>query len=195
MPRATALLLLLAACTSEVPCAKSEETHVTFVEGDGRGTMTCAGANLVLHLPASGVRWTATRNRLDVLLDFFDTATPAEGAAPTLTVAVNLPSDLPAGRYPADQQVQTNHGPIPLVAVGHSRFTVTGTVEYKRTRNYPFVDVREPARGTHTPELSLKLDLTGTAFQTCGGNFTVAPVSLELRNTLEIATCEISLFE
>ncbi len=188
------LPLLLSACSEAVPCAKSEDTTAEVLAGEPTATLTCGGQPRALRLHLPSTRWSATRNRFSVVLDFFESAEPAEGEAPALTVALNIPTDLPAGPHRADQMIETTTDPVPFVAVGNSRFTVTGTVDYKRTANYPFVDLREPPSGTHTPEMELKLELSGSAFQACDGTYDLEPVTLKLRNSLQVEVCEIGLF-
>lgn len=185
--------LFAAACSEIVPCARSEDTTTELLAGEPTATLTCGGsANaLVLHQPS--VRWSATRNFFSVILDYYESADPPEGAVPALTVAVNIPTDLPAGPHRADQSFETSTSSVPLVAVGNSRYTVTGTVDYKRSANYPFVDVREPPPATYTPTMELRLELSGSAFQLCDGAYVLEPVTLQLTNTLQVESCELGL--
>lgn len=68
----------------------------------------------------------------------------------------------------------------------------SGTVEMRRTRSYPYVDVENPANGSHRSELELTLDLSGRISTTAGcGDFRIPPLKLRMVEIANIENCQM----
>lgn len=184
---------LLLGCAS-YPCeTEATQPGATVLSGADSLSVTCkngASHPLSVSSATSMARSSTADGRMGVVV--FLSALSGKVDKSSVDFDIFIPADVADGTYAIGRPTSD----IQVSRRGDATATFEGTVTFRRSRDFPFVDVLEPEQGAVIiSTVDLSMEVRGEIHynnygDTCGtGRFSVGPLALHLDRMGEIGTC------